>query len=331
MSLLNQLLKVAVPANPLIVFLCGLCCFIPLISGPFRDYSNSPEINGIKAQSNRELAVAAAALTLPIFLEILTDATIGIGCERHEKIKSHAQCEFLNTQERLLVAFSILASSAPALMNPGLLNLVNIYHSFHRCRAVFTGGALMLSLHRYDEFIWPMRTVTICILCLCVGSIFASFADNMLNHEMSFIVHEISFVLCLVSFSTIALCSIRWMSYNIPIICAAWTSTSGELIGCKYDKIFPLLHIATLTIIGGALIVETRLNQGNPDKASRFIFPHNLIYVLYTVLIMYISVRKMKFEIIHGLVSNDIDLKLTFSVRFLKLPMPIFPFFLSMP
>lgn len=305
MSLSAMFSKKMVPAQPWAIFLCGLSCFIPLMTGNLRDYTNSPVMGAVTTQSNRELAVAASALTFPIFLEILTDATISLRSEKHEKVKSHVQDELLNPQERSLLALGVLASSAPALMTPGLLYLVNIYYSFYRCRLIFTGGALMISLNRYDVYFWPTRTVNFIIFCLCAGSILASFADNAPSDEMSFIVHQVGLVLFLLSFVIFALCSIRWTYHNFPIICTAIKSTSGTQIDSKYYKLFPLMHIATLTVTSAVLIIEKRLRASDTKSISNSLFFHNLIYVLYFVFIMYISVRKMKSEVLHGLVSNE--------------------------
>jgi hypothetical protein len=295
-------------AQPWAVFLCGLCCFIPLITGDLRDYSNSPVTNAVTEQSNRELGVAAAALTFPIFLEILTDVfTINERSEKREKIKCHVQDELLNTRERSLLALGVLASSVPALMAPGHLYLGNIYYSFYRCRLIFTGGALMISLNRYDGYYWPTRIVNAILFLLCSGCVFSAFADNTSSLETSFIVHQIGLTLFLVSFCLFSICSVRWTYCNVPTICAAIKSTSRGEIDSKWYKLFPLLHVSTLTIT--ALIVEKRLHDSSDNTVTHSIFSHNLIYVLYFVFIMYISVRKMKSEVIHGLVSNDNNLK----------------------
>jgi hypothetical protein len=302
--------KQTMPAQSWVVFLCGLCCFIPLFAGDLRDYSNSPVMDALTAQSNRELAVAAAALTVPIFLEILTDVfTIDEGSEKREKIKSHVQDELLNTQERSLLALGVIASSVPSLLAPGQLYLVNIYYSFYRCRLIFTGGALMLSLNRYDQLFWPARIVNFILFCLCCGCIIATFAENTSSDETSFIVHQIGLVLFLVSYFLFAIYSVRWMYYSVPIPCMALKSTSGRENDGKWHKLFPLLHISTLTITSAALIVEKRLHGVEENSTTHSIFSHNLIYALYFVFIMYISVRKMKSGVIHGLVSSENNLK----------------------
>ena len=291
--------------HPWFVLLCGLSCFIPLISIHLRDYVKSPLKDALTSQSNRELAVAAAALTFPVIFEILTDViTFSTRTEKHEKIKSHVQEALLNTGERSLLVLSVLASSIPSLMCPTSSNLVNIYYCFYRCRLILTGGALMISLNRNNVIFWPTRTINVFLFLLCTASIISSFADNTPQEEVNFVAHQIGVTFFLLSWTIFACCSIRWMFYYIPFLCKAFKSKSDSEIDSKWYNLFPLLHIATLTIASTVIALERRIYANDEKTIARSLFINNMVYILYFILIMCISVGKMKFEVIHGLVRT---------------------------
>jgi hypothetical protein len=297
----------------LLIFFGGALCLLPLAAKPTSDFSDSELLTAVPSQRNRDSAVAAFALGLPILAEIVVEVITSITTEgRAEKVKLHIGRQLLNTRERFLLACGILTIPITAFFPGNTFQLVNIYLCLRKCRFMFVGGTVITSLSRYDVTFWSVRHTYSIVTCLIVGSVLGSYAENNNQH----IGRQLSplaifaygcYILALV---ILLYCNARWLLSIIPTYFTKQTLKPWLDKGSQKDLhitdaqlLIPLLYVATTGLVSILLSIIFRVSPEIDAYNADALFYHHLALILYVVFIMYLGDRMMKYDVIRGLVS----------------------------
>jgi hypothetical protein len=290
----------------LIGFFGGLYCLFPLIIGPSINFQGSAEHYDLTSQRNRDSAIVAIALTVPIFVDLVTEiiTSIVIG-EKSNKIKMHVKQALLNNMERFVIACGIITVPLTAFLPPSTPNLVNIYLCLYKSRLILVGGTVFASLCRYNPVHWPTKATYTAVTLLAVACSTGAFADNFYPPETSSVAHSIATILFMAGSFIFFACNFRWLYFTLPPLFMQYVRANSNVRSTAgtTDLLFPVLYVVTVTLASLSLTILRRLYPENIKQNSEGLFYHNLGFNIYLLFIMYISERMMKYEVIRGLVS----------------------------
>jgi hypothetical protein len=301
-----------ISTNSLQILICcgaGVCCFTPLILPLSESLGESLLKIALRSHENRDSAVAALALTAPLFMEISTEMIVSL-LRRNDAKKAdiHTEYELLNWQERLLLVCGIITIPIAAFLPSDTTNIADVYLCLRKCRSMLVSGAIIVSLCRYDPKIWTVRITHLILLLLAAGTIVGSFSITVNSAS------AIGVGFFMTGVGLFFLCNIRWLSSVLPSLTKAMTPTNPsntvkgisatEQSTCDItDLLLQLAYILTITISSVVLITAYYMFPEIGLCSPTAMFYNNLAFVFYLLFIMYISERKMKFKVVQGLVS----------------------------
>lgn len=304
---------------------------IPLGMSSIVDFTQSPLLFTLTSLRFRDSAVFAASVTLPLFFEVTFEIISAIVTgKKTGKSKMNVDAVLLNTRERFLLFCGIVTIPMTALLPSNTYHLVNLYMCLRRSRTVFVFGGVVTSLSRYDNNNWPVRKCYLMLISLICGAAIGAFADNYSLLGAPSHLRNVSTVFNVCFSGTFVYCNCMWLCSDIPRLFKGFFSISGDntidtiqnsrgISRCP-NLISPLVY-ATSTTLVGCLSVAAAMTFGGADNyGADALFLHNLMFIIYLLMIMYISERMLKNEVVRGLVSSSF---LPFSLS------PFFPFFLS--
>ena len=290
----------------MICIIGGLCCLIPLCFEPLREYDGPYTRVSLTSERYRDLAVAAIALTIPIFLEIITETIASVrSAFSLDKDEIKVQQALINTPERFMLAGAVLTTSTIALMSDNSENYINTYICASKCRMTFVGGAIAASLCRFDSSYWSVRS-TYFMLCLLISSsIMGSFADNMIRANST--IDYVASALFLSAFAIFSYCNIMWLYSFGPTFYREVTSQAlsdnSSRRSCSALS-YQHLYVVIVAVVSLVTIITRKIYPELESLNSSAVFHHNMGVNTYLILLLYISERMMKYEILQGLVSH---------------------------
>ena len=284
----------------------GLCCLTTLAIRPLRKYEESSARISLTSSSYRDSAVAAIALTLPIFLEVINETFTNVrSAFNQSKVEVNVKQALINTVERFILACAVLATSSIALMSTDSENYINMYLCASKCRMTFVGGAVAISLCRYDSTYWPVKRTYVLLILLTSSTIVGSFANNMIGAAA--LANYAATALFMTAFAIFSYCNTLWLCSFFPILYkeatsgAYWDSTlRGSSICLSYQH----LYVIVVTFVSLAILISREIFPEIDSLNSSAVFHHNLAFNAYLLFLLYISERMMKYEVVQGLVSN---------------------------
>jgi uncharacterized membrane protein len=291
-----------------ICIILGFSCLIPLCFAT----NNSSEYNGSNLQiaitslRNRDSAITAIALAVPILLELVTEKIISVFIkDKPESDKFRVKHALLNRIERFAIACGLLTIPMTAFLPQSLPNLVNVYLCLRKCRYVLIGGAVTVSLYRLDKNFFTMLKTCFIIVLVAIGSVSGCYAENFCNLRGSnyIVIRELGNLCYLLASFTTIFCIAQWLSFVVTAKLKGSTS-SEEYNNTDLKTVLPILYIITT---GVGIILLATLNRVNPE-ADRYtasaLFYHHMGLILFLIFLISLSERAMKYEIIRGLVSQ---------------------------
>ena len=303
-------------AQFLICLLGGICCLIPLGMSSIMDFTQSPLLFTLTSLRFRDSAVFAASVTLPLFFEVTFEIISAIVTgNKTGKSKMNVDAVLLNTRERFLLFCGIVTIPITALLPSNTYHLVNLYMCLRRSRTVFVFGGVVTSLSRYDNNNWPVRKCYLMLISLICGAAIGAFADNYSLLGAPSHLRNVSTVFNVCFSGTFVYCNCMWLCSDIPRLFKGFFSISGDntidtiqnsrgISRCP-NLISPLVY-ATSTTLVGCLSVAAAMTFGGADNyGADALFLHNLMFIIYLLMIMYISERMLKNEVVRGLVSSS--------------------------
>lgn len=283
----------------------GFSCLFPLFMSETHDFKTSPLHTILTSLRFRDTALFAMAVTLPSFMDILFEMLI---VTTGYSVKMSAKNTLLSTNERFLLYCGIMMIPIIAFLPTTTPSLVNIYLCLTRSRTMFVFGALFTSLGRYDSKFWSARR-TYSLISLCMTSAFCgSFADNTSPLETNSIAHTVSTVASATTGLIYSYCYFSWIYLGASTTCSrspglAINQNDRRInIRTRFYSSFPFLY-ATVTYGMGILSILTAIFFKGSKYSSDSIFTHNLNFIIYLMVIMYIMEKLLKYEVVEGLVS----------------------------
>lgn len=287
----------------------GVCCFAPLMLHPSEKVEESLLKIALTSHQNRDSAMAALALTLPMILEIVTEMIFSF-LRRNDtkKADNNIGQELLNWRERLILVCGIMTIPIAALLPSETTNIVAVYICLRKCRSMLVAGSIIISLCRYDPKMWSVRITYSILLLLAAGTIIGSFStivDSASRVGYGFFMSGVGvFFLC----NTRRLCSI------CPILIKAINLSNTvkgishikETSGGIRDLMLQEVYLLSITVVSFILIVIYHKFPGFGLYSPTAMFYNNLAFVFYLLFITYISERKLKFAAMQGLVGRSL-------------------------
>ena len=311
-------LRISTNVCQTIVCICGgLCCLLPLLVQPTSYLEESRLRRSLSALSHRDSAVAVLALIAPILLDIGTEVINSFFGEA--KVKSQKKEVVLNNMEQLV--FLCGTAIVPiTVFIPEPQNWAYIYLCCKQCQFVLSGGAIAISLCRYDKKYYPVRIVNIMLGLLTIASIMGAFTNNyILIEPLSQTVRSVqtaSYGMLFTCSAIFSCCSARWLYKSLPILLRRSkilrrlklfvrvmpTQTSYK---ANETLFFPVVYVVTSVLATLYILVLANYYSATANYTVTSLFFHNLAFFFYVLLITYGSTRMMKQEIVRGLVSKN--------------------------
>lgn len=299
---------------PSSIYLLGSSlCFIPLFSDELVSFKSSAISHALLSAKGRDLSIASITLAVPIFMGILTDVITSITIrDMSKKIRPHVGRELLTSLERLAMTTAILVVSLPAFLDGDTANFVNIWLCMRRSRLLLVAGSVEVSLCRYDENFFSVKTSCLSLILMSIGSIIGVCGVNIIRLSTIPAIPYISGVLILMGIVIFLRNCWKWLFFVTPKVVkwALQRSTSDPITGnsisteCCKHLVFPSILVASSATASIILIFISSLYPITKFDSDS-VFYDNLGNIFFNVFTMYISDRMMKFELIEGLVSHN--------------------------
>jgi hypothetical protein len=296
-----------------------------------RDLSDSPLSVTLKSVRFRDSAIFATSVTLPILMDVISELCNSIVTRNTpNRIKMRPKKPLLNTIERFMLYCGIMTIPITAFLDPDTANLGNIYQCLRRSRTILVFGAVVTSLGRYDKKFWS-PTITYALLAFLIsGATTGSFSDNSNVGSRQEMGLETVKWLYLATALTFFSCNGFWLYTNLPhffkMMWRGKESQSGEKLESQSEqqyRIFPLLYATATSLFFLGSMVSSRHYGEEDNYGADALFLHNLMFILYLLLQMYMSERMLKCEVVEGLVrSRSPPFSPLPSLPFCPLPFP---------
>ena len=296
----------------------GLCCLLPLILGLKSELEDSPLRNAMESRSNRDAAVASLSISLPILMDIATEIILSItSSHKLQNVRLSGSSSLMNPLERMTFVVGTLLIPITAFLTPETTNAAYIYVCFTKCQLTIVGAAVLASLCRYNEKFFSVRS-TYCVLILeIISTVSGTFGSNRgINSSPSLIFDSLSSISNVVALAGAVLLfylSSKWLLFALPKLC------KGPLLqprgqhnetlansSRRYDGenlLFPVMYVFSIVVSLSLLIALGVAYSDFGHYNQTALFNHNLAFIIYLLLIVYISTRMMKNDIVHCLVS----------------------------
>ena len=310
MSRFSTLLRDQNLLQCLFCFIGGFCCLLPLCST--RDSADDPLLLVLESVRFRDSSIFALCLTLPVILDLILQAVLAVFVvEKDVRVKVRMKEALLNFRELLVLYCGILTIPISSFFPPHTHILVNFYMCVRRGRTMFVFGAVVTSLCRYERDFWPLaRTYCLLFLVFC-GTLLGAYADTQ-NKLQSSGLREVSVVFYAAAGAVFCYGNVRWLYFALPKLrkrsaCLRSQHSYDTLDSndSRHSKlVYPLLYATFTTIFGVISVLIARSYPGTEKYSSDAIYWHNLLFLLYFMVVTYLSDKMVKYDVVQGLVSG---------------------------
>jgi hypothetical protein len=288
----------------------GFGCLMPLFfaANNASEYKGSELQKAISSQRNRDSAITAIALAVPILLGLFTEKIISVFVQNNEQSdKFRAKYSLLNRTERFAIACGLMTIPITAFLPNDIRNLVNIYLCLRRCRYVLIGGAITISLYRLDKNVFTRLKTCFIIVLVAIGSVSGCYAENFCNLRSNnyILIRELGALCYLLASTTTIYCIANWL-YIVAKSKLKGSTASEDYYDRDLKATLPILYTATT---GTAILLIATTNRANPETdryTASSLFYNHMGLILFLIFLLSLSDRAMKYEIIRGLVSQSI-------------------------
>lgn len=312
-------------------FVSGLCCFLPLFLGCASYLENRPLRDSINdCPEFRYGSAASMALAVPLFIDALLDLRNSGGTALIDVAKTTKQNNYdtvryncLNISERILFLMGIVILPVVSLLSLKTENLALIFVCCSKCQINWVGGAVIISLTRYNKDFWSINSSLISLMAFSVGLITSVFVDNTYARTNSpsfdiILLDQVSLVFTIIPSAIFLFNGMRWL---LLVHCQAhsWTkhfmtsaifqdqlTNTGDLL--VFNKVrhvfFPTMYvICGITVVALlSLLVGLSHRLENYDRMK--LFQCILPFLLFVTGVSTLSMRMVKYEVVQGLVSD---------------------------
>ena len=316
-----------------VCFVGSFLCLLPLFTDTSSNLESSPLRSAISSHLSREIAAATLALTCPLLIDLATE-TFHISRNANNSVttKVHAGFTLLNSIERAALLCGMAVVPVCSLFPPDTSNLALIYVCCQKCQLVLIVGAAMISLCRHNEKYWTVKGTSFSIICLVVGNILQAFTDNT-DAASEFkapqtTASKMSSILIILAVASHIWLNAFWIYAHYSHLFSPFQrrlnaaeagldaipstlphpDSNGNLTSPS-QQVFISISASTLLILSFVVHSDVGL-QG--AKGLHF---RNAVFLVYILLVSYVSIRIMRNEVVQRLVSSLICIAIFYVIR----------------
>lgn len=297
-------------------FVGGLICLLPFMIPHESKIEGGPLRAALPSQENRETSIASVSIMIPLVLDMITEMINSLVTEE-KKIKKRRRVGLLNTAERMLFLCGVAVVPMTAFLPTNTPNWAYVYVCCQHCQFTLVGGAINISLCRYEKKYWTVSRTYFILFLLVVGSVTGAFTDNYLLEKkvstMIFSIQIVSISVILLSILIFICCSMRWLRVTVPILILKFydfiSRKPKECIENTYPNnrheplLYPVIYVVVSIAAAITLVALSTSSKGSAYYDSKALYNHNLSSICYLLFITYGSMRMTKDEMVQGLVS----------------------------
>ena len=304
-----------------ICFVGSFLCLLPLFTDTSSNLESSPLRSEISSQISREIAAATLALTLPLLVDLATETFyISRSSNNFAITKVRVGFTLLNNIERAALLCGTAVVPVCSLFPNDTSNLALIYACCQKCQLVLIIGAVMISLCRHSERYWTVKGTSFSLICLVIGNILQAATDNtdMTNefNATQTTASRLSSILIILAVASHIWLNAFWLYAHYPhLFSKFWDRPNPADAGP--DTISPTLpqpdpdgkmtsasqQVFISITASTALILICVSQSGAALKGASELHFRNALFLFYILLVSYVSIRIMRNEVVHGLVS----------------------------
>lgn len=316
-------------SNKIHVVMCfvgSFLCLLPLFTDTSSNMESSSLRSAISSHLSREIAAATLALTCPLLIDLATE-TFYISRNTTNSVikKVHAGFTLLNSIERAALLCGMTVVPVCSLFPQDTSNLALIYVCCQKCQLVLIVGAVMISLCRHNEKYWTVQGTSFSIICLVVGNVLQAFTDNTdVASEFKApktTTSRMSSILIILAVASHIWLNAFWIHAHYSHLFSPFRSSLNDAeaglhaipstlplpdsngnLTSPTQQVFISISATTLLILSCVAHSDVGL-QG--AEALHF---RNAVFLVYILLVSYVSIRIMRNEVVQGLVSSFICL-----------------------
>jgi hypothetical protein len=292
----------------------GLCCLLPLITGPKSTIEDSDLRTAMLGEHNKYTAIATLAITVPILMDVVVELFTSFTAKGNfEKLNMYLNRPLLNPLERIVFLAGTTLVASTAFLSRETPNAAYIYACFSRCQLMLFSGAILTSLCRYDSKFWSVRSTFVILVLTFVASVSGVFEDNVSSKALSLrSLATVSKAFGMVAGGILSILCFRWMYVTLPKLVAKSNSkstkqnkeTTETTLSDTNCLVFTMMYVtATLTCLLVTIVFNTghqRFEMYNTDA----LFHQSLVTISYLLFVTSVSTKMMKNELIQSLVSS---------------------------
>lgn len=313
-----------------ICFVGSLLCLLPLFTETSSNLESSALRSAISSQISREIAAATLALTLPLVIDLGTE-TFYISRNTDNCVITKVRVGFtlFNNIERAALLCGMAVVPVCSLFPNDTSNLALIYICCQKCQLVLIVGAVMISLCRHNKKYWTVMGTSFSLICLVVGNILQAATDNVdMTSEFKTprsTASRLSSILIILAVASHILQNAFWLYAHYLHLFSAFrrklnlgdpasaSAPGHDVIPSTLPQpdsdgniTSPLQQVFISITASTVLILLSVANSDAAVKGANELHFRNAVFLLYILLVSYVSIRIMRNEVVQGLVSSFI-------------------------
>ena len=311
-----------------ICFVGSLLCLLPLFTETSSNLESSALRSAISSQISREIAAATLALTLPLVIDLGTE-TFYISRNTDNCVITKVRVGFtlFNNIERAALLCGMAVVPVCSLFPNDTSNLALIYICCQKCQLVLIVGAVMISLCRHNKKYWTVMGTSFSLICLVVGNILQAATDNVdMTSEFKTprsTASRLSSILIILAVASHIWLNAFWLYAHYFHLFSAFRrklNLGDPASGPGHDVMpstlpqpdsdgnitSPSQQVFISITASTVLILLSVANSDAAVKGANELHFRNAVFLLYILLVSYVSIRIMRNEVVQGLVSSFI-------------------------
>jgi hypothetical protein len=304
-----------------ICFVGSILCLLPLFTNTSSNLESSPLRSAISSQTSREIASATLALTCPLIIDLATETFYISRCTDNSVItKVRVGFTLLNNIERAALLCGMAVIPACSLFPNDTSNLALIYTCCQKCQLVLIVGAVMISLCRHNKKYWTVKGTTLSLICLVGGNILQAATDNVdMTSEFKTprtTASRLSSILIILAVASHIWLNAFWLYANYSHLFYAFRRRSNP--GDPGPDVNPITlpqpdsdgnitspsQQVSISITASTVLILLSVAKSDAAlKGASELHLRNSVFLLYILLVSYVSIRIMRNEVVQGLVS----------------------------
>ena len=313
-------------------FLGGLGCLLPLCLQLHSNLETKPLRTSILSSPPFTYScVASIALIIPLFLDVLGDffsKSIKVPSSVQRKNfkvtgSETARFTFLNASERSLILIGMIALPSVAFLPSTTEKLALIFLCCCKCQIMLVGGTIVVSLCRYDEEYWSVRSTLISLVLFSGGLVSSAFVSNIMAGmeeptQFLIIIDVLLFFIIIIPCLIYTVNSVRWLIIVYlkadslkPFLMCSCVSPQQPAISSQPitpgdipdHTFFPMVYTLSTIAVETFLCATVASSQRYENYTEREIVQNSIPFQGFLIIITTLSMRMVKFEVVQGLVS----------------------------